>query len=337
MHIDFHCHLTPKAYLDAIEKDPGKWKASIEVREGQRFIRPANYPFPVGFGPLTPGYWDPVARIEHMRAIRVDMEAISAPTYLFYYWADPGLALEVARMTNEAIAAAARAHPEHFVGMATLPLQDPGLAARELTRAVRELGLRAVEIGTQVAGRELDDPALHLFYECVQELDVPIFVHPNNAEGGNRTRRFYFGNVLGFPFDTTIAVASVIFGGVLERFPRLKFCFAHGGGFLPYQIGRLDHAARVRPECQGLPRRPHEYLRRMFYDTLTHSQESLRWLVGLVGSDHVLLASDYPYDMGEFEPVRFVEGAGLSPEALRNILGANAARLLRLPVPAAAA
>src|SRR3972149_2115080 len=111
MRIDFHCHLTPKTYLDGIEKDPGKWKASIEVREGQRFIRPANYPFPVGFGPLTPGYWDPVARIEHMRAIRVDMEAISAPTYLFYYWADPGLALEVARMTNEAIAAAARTPP----------------------------------------------------------------------------------------------------------------------------------------------------------------------------------------------------------------------------------
>ena len=336
MHIDFHCHLTPKTYLDAIEKHPGKWKASLEVREGQRFIRPANYPFPVGFGPLHPGFWDPAARIEHMRAIRVDVEALSAPTYLFYYWADPGLALEVAQMTNDAIAAAARAHPERFVGMATVPLQDPARAARELRRAVKELDLRAVEIGTQVAGRELDDPALYPFYECVQELDVPVFVHPNHAEGGARTRRFYLGNVLGFPFDTTIAVAAVIFGGVLERFPRLTLCFAHGGGFLPYQIGRLDHAASVRPECRVLPRRPRDSMRAMYYDALTHSHESLRWLVGLVGGDHVLLASDYPYDMGEFEPVRFVEEAGLAPEALAQVLGANAARLLRLPLPSIA-
>ncbi len=332
MRIDFHCHLTPKTYLDAVEKQPDKWKASIEVREGQRFIRPAKYPFPVGFGPLHPGFWEAGARIERMRQIGLEMEALSAPTYLFYYWADPGLALEVAQMTNEAIAAAARAHPEHFVGMATLPLQDVPRAAGELVRAVTGLGHRAVEIGTRIAGRELDDPALFPFYECVQELDVPIFVHPNNAEGGERTRRFYFGNVVGFPFDTTIAVSSIIFGGVLERFPKLKFCFAHGGGFLPYQIGRLDHAAGVRPECQVLPRRPLAYLRTMYYDSLTHSQESLRWLVGLVGSDHVLLASDFPYDMGEFEPVRFVEGAGLSPEAVANVLGANAARLLRIPV-----
>lgn len=334
MRIDFHCHLTPKSYLEAIERDPDRWKASIELRDGRRFVRPANYPFPVGFGPLTPGYWDAAARIERMRAVGLDMEVLSAPTYLFYYWADPALALEVAQMTNEAIAAAARAHPDRFVAMATLPLQDVRRAVDELGRAVGELGHRAVEIGTRVAGRDLDDPALFAFYERVQELDIPIFVHPNNAEGGERTRRFYFGNVLGFPFDTTIAIASIIFGGVLERFPRLKFCFAHGGGFLPYQIGRLEHAAAVRPECGGLRRRPSASLRRMYYDTLTHSHEALRWLVGLVGSDHVLLASDYPYDMGEFQPVRFVEGAGLSPEAVRNILGANAARLLRLPVPA---
>ena len=339
MRIDFHCHLTPKTYLDAIEKTPDKWKASIEVRDGQRFIRPANYPFPVGFGPLTPGFWEPQARIEHMRRVGVDMEALSAPTYLFYYWADPGLALEVAQMTNEAIAAAARAHPDRFAGMATLPLQDMRRAVPELQRAVKELGHRAVEIGTRIAGRELDDASLFPLYECAQDLDIPVFVHPNNAEGGERTRRFYFGNVLGFPFDTTLAVASVIFGGVLDRFPRLRLCFAHGGGFLPYQIGRLDHAASVRPECQVLPRRPTAYMRAMYYDTLTHSQESLRWLVGLVGNDHVVLGSDFPYDMGEFEPVRFVEGAGLSPEAVANVLGANAARLLRLPasksIPAA--
>jgi aminocarboxymuconate-semialdehyde decarboxylase len=335
MRIDFHCHLTPKAYLDAVERDPEKFQAALEVKDGERYIRPASYPFPVGFGPLTPGYWDPAARVEHMKTVGVDVQVLSAPTYLFYYWADPGLALEVARMTNDAFAAAARAHPGRFVGMATVPLQDVPRATVELRRAVKDLEHRAVEIGTAIAGRELDDPALFPFYECAQELDIPVFVHPNNAEGGTRTRRFYFGNVLGFPFDSTIAIAAVIFGGILERFPRLKLCFAHGGGYLPYQIGRLDHAATVRPECQGLRRRPTEYLRAMFYDSITHSHESLRWLVGLVGDDHVVLGSDFPYDMGEFLPVRFVQEAGFSPEAAQRILGLNAARLLRLPLPAA--
>lgn len=336
MRIDFHCHLTPKAYLDAVRQAPATWKASLERRGDQEFITPAGYPFPVAFGPITPGFWEPAARIQHMRAVGLDIEAVSAPTYLFYYWADPELALDVAQMTNEAIAEAVRSHPAHFVGMATLPLQDPKRAVDELERAVRRLGLRAVEIGSHIAGRELDDPVLAPFWEAVHALDVPVFVHPNAAEGGQRTRRSYFGNVLGFPFDTTIAMASVIFGGMLERFPRLKLCFAHGGGFLPYQIGRLDHAAEVRPECRGLGRRPSDTLRALHYDTLTHSPEALRWLVSLVGSDHVLLGSDFPYDMGEFEPVRFVAESGLDGETVARILGGNAARLLRLP-PAARA
>jgi aminocarboxymuconate-semialdehyde decarboxylase len=329
VHVDFHCHLTPTAYLEAIRRAPGRWGASLERDGDQEFIVPAGYAFAVRW-PLTPGFWDPAARIEHMGATGVDVQALSAPTYLFYYWAEPALAHDVAQMTNEGIAAVARAHPDRFLGMATLPLQDPKRAADELARAVRELGLRALEMGSQVAGRDLDDRSLDPVYERAQALDVPIFVHPNGAEGGSRTQRFYFGNVLGFPFDTTIAAASLIFGGVLERFPRLTFCFAHGGGFLPYQIGRLDHAARARPECRGLPRPPSEYLARMCYDTLTHSHEALRWLVGLVGDERVLLASDYPYDMGEEQPVRFVEESGLPRPSLDRILGANAARLLKV-------
>jgi aminocarboxymuconate-semialdehyde decarboxylase len=247
------------------------------------------------------------------------------------YWADGALGLRLARLVNSAMAEAARRHPDRFVVLATLPLQNPEAALVELERAVAELGCRGIYLGTNVRGKELTDPSFLPIFERIHTLGVPIFLHPLNVIGAERLANYHLHNLLGNPFDTAVAAANLIFGGLLDRFPKLNVCLPHAGGALPYLIGRLNHGWKVRPECRALKQPPSSYLRRFTYDTISHAPESLRYLIELVGADRVMLGSDYCFDMGYERPVEAViRLRGLTQADRAKILGGNAARLLRL-------
>jgi aminocarboxymuconate-semialdehyde decarboxylase len=245
------------------------------------------------------------------------------------YWADPDLAVTLARLVNDEYAKAAKNHPGRFGGFATLPLQDIARGIEEMERAVLDLGLQGVYIGSNINGKDFDDPVLRPFFRRAHELKVPIFVHPANVVGADRC----LWNLLGNPFDTAIAMAKLILGGVLEELPDLTLCFAHGGGAFPFLKGRVDHGYKARRESTGeIPKPPRAYLKaNIYYDTILHDDAALAYLIACVGSDKVLLGSDYPYAMGDLDPVPAVRRqTSLSLSQTENVLGGNAARLLRL-------
>jgi aminocarboxymuconate-semialdehyde decarboxylase len=269
-------------------------------------------------------------RLQAMDESGVRCQAISGWMDLSAYELDAGQAAGFVRFQNDTIANIVKQHPDRFVGLCGAPLQDGERAAAELERAMQQLGFRGVEIGTNVAGWNLDTPALEPFWAAAESLGAFIFIHPFNTLDvvTPRLRPYYFNNLIGNPLDTTIAAASMLFGGVFERHPNLKVCLAHGGGYLPYQVGRLEHGYRVRREPKArVQRPPSEFFKLLYFDTLTHSPESLEFLVKRVGADHVLLGSDYPFDMGA-DPVAAVNALpDLSNEDREAILSGNARRL----------
>ena len=275
--------------------------------------------------------YKPMSIIQEMDKNKIDIQALSIMP-LFNYDIDPELGINYCRMQNEAIAKAVKAHPDRLVGLATVPLQDPKEAANELQRAIKELSMKGVEIGNEVNGNNLDWRKLWPFYEKAQELDVFILCHPSSPPGAERMAKYGLQNLIGFPTATSLAIASLIFGGVLEDFPKLKFCFAHGGGFIPYQLGRLDRGFRVKPECREFIKKPpSEYFKLFYFDTITHSLPALEYLIKMVGSDRVVLGSDAPFDVADPDPVAMVSQLeSISSAEKDKILGGNAAHLLRI-------
>jgi aminocarboxymuconate-semialdehyde decarboxylase len=324
--VDIHAHFFPRAYLDLIESDGPAHGLSLRAGPQGPSIMVGQVPF----GPIAPGYYDLDVRLRAMDAQGVRLHALSL-TAPMVYWADADLGLRLARVVNDAMAAAARAHPDRFVGLATLPLQAPEAAVAEVDRAVTELRLRGIYLGTNVRGTDLDDPALTPVFARIAALGVPIFLHPLNVLGGARVGAYYLHNLLGNPFDSAVAAARLVFGGVLDRFPSLRVCLPHAGGAFPYLLGRLDRGHRVRPECRHLPRPPSAYLDRFSFDTISHAPDALRYLIGLVGADRVMLGSDYCFDMGYEDPVGALKAVEpLDAEDRARILGGNALRLLGL-------
>lgn len=274
----------------------------------------------------------PEKRIAEMDQARVDMQALSTMAPLMGYDLDPEMGLGYSRIQNDAIARVVRAHPGRFVGLATVPMQDPRAAAGELARAIGELGMKGVEIATEVNGRNLDWPELWPFWARAEELGAFILVHPGAPPGAAQMGDYALHNLVGYPFVTSLAAASLIFGGVLHDFPRLKLCFAHGGGFVPYQRGRLEHGYKVKPECRKkIPKPPGEYLKLLYFDTITHYLPALEYLVRTAGVERVLLGTDYPFDVADADPVGTVDSlASLSLEEKGKIWGETAAGLLRI-------
>ncbi len=326
--VDIHCHIsTPECEplvrdLFSPEKEPFVFFASSETREINQRL----------FAALATKMTSPEERLKDMDRMGIDIQAISPSPNQYYYWTDSELGLQLARMQNERVAEIVRAYPTRFVGMGTLPLQDVESAVQELERVVKVLGLRAVEISTNVNGVDFDDPRFEKFFAKAEELEVLIFIHPIGCTDGGRMRDYYLINIVGHPLESTVAVSRLIFGGVLERHPHLKICVAHGGGYLPSYSGRMDHAYQVRPECQHLiVRPPSTYLRQFYFDTVLYTEESLVYLVKQMGSDHVLLGTDYPADMGEADPIGYIgKVRSLSRVDKANICGGNAARLLKI-------
>ena len=275
---------------------------------------------------------DPQKKIRDMDEKGIVMGILSSTPFAFFYEVEKDLALELARFQNDQLSEWVKKYPDRFAAMATLPLQVPDEALKELERAVKKLGLRGVEIGSHVDKRELGDEALWPIYKALEDLNVPIFIHPHHVAGVDRLQDFYLSNFIGNPLDTTIAVARLIFSGVLEKYPGLKFVLAHGGGQFPFIMGRIEHGYRVRPEPkEKVHQPPRAFLKNFYFDTITHNPDALRYLIAFAGSDHVLMGSDYPYDMADERPVDTVSGlAGIKASDRRKIMAENAIRLFGL-------
>lgn len=325
--VDIHAHFFPEAYLHAIEAEG----EALGVRLDRSNPRgPAIRVGPILGGPLRSAFYDLDLRRKEMDRQGVQVHALSL-THPMVYWADGALGLRLARVVNDAMAEAHTAFPDRFVGLATLPLQEPARAVEELDRAAGLPGIRGVYLGTNVNGCELSDPDFRPVWARIDALRLPVFLHPLHVIGAQRLVPYYLGNLLGNPFDTAIAAAHLIFGGVLDHFPRLAVCLPHGGGAFPYLVGRLTRGRKVRTECRHLKRPPTAYVRRFTYDTITHSPEALRYLIGLAGADRVMIGSDYCFDMGYERPVEVITRLAGVPRADKaRILGGTAARLLRL-------
>ena len=275
---------------------------------------------------LRPRLTDVAARLADMAAMGVDAQVVG-PMPMHHYWTDAGLAREYSRAVNEAVAAHCARAPERLVGLGTVPLRHPALAVAELEYAIG-LGLRGVSVSTMVGARELADPAHDPVWARASELGAVVFVHPWGCTLGARLATGYLGNTVGQPVETTIALSRLIVTGTLDRFPELRLVAAHGGGYLPTYVGRLDHAWRVRPDARGCRRPPGEYLRRLWFDALVYTAEGLRRLVEAAGPTQVVLGTDWPFDMGIDDPVRRLDAAGFEPSVREAIAGGNALALL---------
>jgi aminocarboxymuconate-semialdehyde decarboxylase len=327
--IDVHAHFFPERFLRAIEQDGAPSGGRLDRSNP---IGPAIVVKGAGSAPLEARYWDLGKRIASMNRQGVQVQALSL-TAPMVYWAQADFGARLAREWNDGASAAHQAHPDRFVFCATLPLQDPTLALAELDRAARLPGARAVYMGTNVNGRNLSDPALFPVFERCQELGLPVGLHPFNVNGAERLRAYYLTNLLGNPYDTGIAAAHLIFGGVLDRLPRLQVILPHAGGTLPLVWGRLQRGQKVRPEANKAARRPVKaYLRRFTYDTISHDAGALRYLIDTVGADRVMLGTDFCFDMGYERPLDIIrdKAVKLSRPEQAKVVRENAARLLRL-------
>ena len=329
LRVDIHCHyLNPEvasrlAPLDPTRHDPlfsFSNAATREVNASQVRER----------GPKLTSI---EVRLADMDRMGIDVQAISPAPNQLVYWSDADLGVEIARAVNDRLAEIVARWPHRFVGLGTVPLQNAGLAVAELDRCVKQLGLRGVEILPNVNGRDLTDPGLGLekFFARAEALGIVVFMHPLGFTQGERLRDHYFNNVIGNPMETTIAASHLIFDGVLERHPKLKIVLPHAGGFLAHYWARMDHAHRARPDCRTVIRkRPSSYLRKMYFDTIAFDPGMLRRMIEHYGADHVLLGTDYPYDMGETDPLGLIAKVPLAAAKRALIEGGNAARLLKL-------
>jgi aminocarboxymuconate-semialdehyde decarboxylase len=326
--IDVHAHVLAEDTIRRLQKEAPSIDLTLKPFDAESaLLEVAGVPY----RPFPRGGFDNDRRRKDMDATGIEMQVLSATPQTYLYNQEPSLTEATAALQNDQIAAMVAAEPRRFAGIATLPMQAPDSAAAELKRVMREKGLSGAMIGSNVNGKNLDDPELEPLWTTAAELGAFIFIHPVGVVGADRLKSYYLVNLIGNPVDTTIAAASLIFGGVLERHPALKICLAHGGGFVPYQGGRWVHGWNVRPEPKAnLKHAPDRELTRFFYDTLTHSDTSLEFLVKNAGAARVLLGSDYPFDMGFYDGVRQVRALPIVEEDKVAILGGSTATLLGL-------
>src|SRR5579863_5420963 len=329
--LDIHCHVRSAKAAALVEgrEEVSRWFLETAASDRSRAINRQN-------AERTRFQGNSVEqRIADMDLMGIDIQAVSPAPGQTYSGADPDLGRETARILNDEIAEMCARYPDRFAGLGTVPFQAPDLAIAELDRLHKSLGFRGIEIMTHVAGADLSEPRFRKIFARCEELGMLIFMHPDGFTEARRLHDHYFANVIGNPLDSTVAVHHLIFGGVLQDHPNLKIVVAHGGGFLPAYSGRIDHAAAARPDtCTHLRHMPTTYLKRLYFDALVFTDHQLQYLVDLYGADHILVGTDYPADMGEIDPIGFIERApGLDDTERRAILGHNAARLLNLEVP----
>ena len=326
MNIDLHSHFFP---IDVLS-NPGKYQdraPKIVLDKGKLSIT-SQIGMRAGLGE---GAYDAVARIKALDEMSIDLQAISPSPILLFYWEDVVVAAHFSRKQNEAIQEIVQKHPDRFVGFGSVPLQSIPEAIA-IAQEAKGLGLKGLEIGNAVGERQLDDPIFEAFFDAVQTLDMLLFVHP--LEGGvdaDDPIAGVLGNVLQFPFRTTLMIERMILKGMFEKYPNLRLCLSHGGGLLAFNVWRLDHSYNLRQDLKKIiPQKPSGYLKKLYFDSIVHSVAALQYLIQVVGAGRVVIGTDYPMGMGDFEPVRKINELNLTDEERSQILGDNAAGALKL-------
>jgi len=324
MRVDIHTHYIPRSFIDKAYRGQATGKVQIEQKGGQEWAtHPEGYRYH-----LVDTFWDVGAKLQHMDSLGIDISILSVPPVLFFYWLEAEPVQEFCQQTNEAMAEFVAQSEGRLYGLATVPLQNPEAAAAELRRAVVDLGLQGVQIGTRMETIPLDDPQFDPFFATAAELNVPVVLHPYRVGIKPEFSDFYMANLVGNPLDTGVAATRLILSGCLDRHPNLTVVLVHGGGYMPYQIGRLDHGYKVRTETSAkVDAPPSSYLRRFYFDTVTHASVPLQFLIELVGADRVVLGTDIPFDMADLHFADYLAETGLNDQSLEAINGGNASRL----------
>ncbi len=265
--------------------------------------------------------WDAEARMKDCNHHHVDVQVLSTVPVMFSYWAKPEHCLEVSKFLNDHIADIVHRYPKRFIGLGTIPMQDPDLAIAELERC-KAIGLAGVEIGSHVNDMNLNHPMIFPILEACQALDMAVFVHPWDMMGKSKMERYWLPWLVGMPAETSLAICSLIFGGVLERLPKLRVAFAHGGGSFPATIGRIEHGFNVRPDLCAIDNNvnPKEYLGKFWIDSLVHDPAMLEYVVSLFGANRVALGTDYPFPLGELEPGKLIKESKFSDDIKGQLL-----------------
>lgn len=326
--VDLHTHILPEVLPDFTSRYGYGGFVRLEKKGGRGLMTIDGKPF----REITDQCWNPGRRLKDCDRDGVGLQVLSTVPVMFGYWAKPADALDYSRFLNDHLASVVSSAPARFAGLGTIPLQAPELAARELERCVKELGLRGAQIGTHAGEWNLDAAELFPVFEAAQALGACLFVHPWDMLGKERTKKYWLAWLVGMPAETSLAICSMIFGGVLERFPRLKVCFAHGGGAFPATLGRIEHGFKVRPDLCAVDnaRPPRAYLGRFYVDSLVHDGEALRSLIRLLGEDRIALGSDYPFPLGEAKPGKLIDSLKLSAKTRERLLSGTALEFLGL-------
>jgi aminocarboxymuconate-semialdehyde decarboxylase len=326
--IDIHTHIMPEkipnwfdkfGYGDFIHLDHHK-PCCARMMKGDKFFRE-----------IESNCWEPKDRIIDMSATDVDIQVLSTIPVLFNYWAKPAEGLETSRFFNDHICSCVTHYPDKFIGLGTVPLQDIDMAIKEMERCVNELKMPGIEIGSNINQLNLSDQKFDPFWEAAQELNCSIFIHPWEMMGENEMMKYWLPWLVGMPAETARAICSLIFGGVMEKYPKLKFAFAHGGGSFPATVGRVEHGWKVRPDLCAIdnPINPRDYLGKFWVDSLVHDEVSFDVLMKTVGEDKICVGSDYPFPLGEHRPGELVESMNIPIETKQKIMFENAINWLK--------
>ncbi len=328
--IDTHAHILPRDWPNLAEKY-GDDRFAVMTHSGGHYRIYKDGRF---FREVWDSAFDAPTRIAEYAGHGVDVQVISTVPVLFSYWARGNQALDLHRFLNEHTAGVCREHPRHVVGIGTVPLQSPTLAIQELERCMDQLGLAGVQIGSHCNDWNLDAPELFPFFEAAAELGAAIMVHPWDMMGTETMPKYWMPWLVGMPAEQSRAACSLIFGGVLERLPKLRVMFAHGGGSFPFTIGRIEHGFRMRPDLVAVDnaRNPREYFGRLYFDSCVHDSQALAYLLDVVGRDRVMLGTDYPFPLGEQQPGSGIEALELDDAERARLFHGTALEWLNLPL-----
>lgn len=328
--IDIHTHIMPENMPNWAEKFGYGGFISLDHHKPccARMMMDDKF-----FREIQDNCWDAEVRTHECDHHQVDVQVLSTIPVLFAYWAKPKDALQVAQYLNDHIAGIVERYPTRFVGLGTVPMQDPELAIQEMERCVNELGLAGIEIGSHVNGKNLNEPEFFPFFQAAADLGAAIFVHPWDMMGKDQMPHYWLPWLVGMPAETSRAITSMIFGGIFQRLPHLRVAFAHGGGSFPATIGRIEHGYNVRPDLCAVDNKhnPREYLGKFWIDSLVHDPAMLNYVVDLMGSDKVCLGTDYPFPLGELEPGKLIRSMDMPDDVKRNLLGEAALEWLNIP------